>query len=181
MLRTPRVALSKGIVVLALILALTLAAVGTASAAPLTGNRTTSSHSYCYRAIVTLHGSNPATVNCLVKDKPTGVTPDTGTYTCGPNLPSPWIALYQDAWYGGAQICFVGVGFANLNDYHINVFQTWANQTSSFDMGAVGTLFQGANGNGATCQFQPGTEASYINDYCGSGWNDKTQSFFIAG
>ncbi len=88
-------------------------------------------------------------------------------------MPTPWVSLYQDAWYGGAQLCLVGVGSVNLTDYWISwPWTSWNDQTSSFNMGANGYLTTDINGNGGHCYFGYGAETSFINNYCGSGWND---------
>ncbi|HLX41152.1 MAG TPA: hypothetical protein VKR42_11510 [Ktedonobacteraceae bacterium] len=130
--------------------------------------------SSCYVRIVYLHGRNGATTSaCKVKEKPAKAIPFIAQYPCGDRLPTPWVSLYQDAWYGGAQICFVGPGSVNLTNYWINGNTSWNDQTSSFNIGANGYMSIDINGNGNHCNFWYGDETYYINNACGSGWNDN--------
>lgn len=170
-----------------LCLAVSVATANTVSAAP---NRYTVAHPShaipmsCYVTVVYLHGKNPPTVTCPVKDKPAQGKhgPYTQQYSCGPNLPRPWVAFYQDADYGGAQICFVARGFINLTDFYIFYpFESWNDQVSSFNMGAYGVMYKDINSEGDQCDYYVGEEYAYIDDACGSGWNDTLSSFEILG
>lgn len=138
-------------------------------------------HSPCFVRIVYLHGQSPATSQCKVAKKPDHPIPQFASYPCGDQLPYPWVSLYQNSGYGGAQICFVGTGSGNLTNYWINWFTSWNDQTSSFNMGAYGYMTTDINGNGGHCYFHPGAETSYINNYCGSGWNDVVSYVNISG
>ncbi|HJT54924.1 MAG TPA: hypothetical protein VJ761_00405 [Ktedonobacteraceae bacterium] len=135
----------------------------------------------CFVRIVYLHGQNPATSQCKVAKKPAHPIPQFASYPCGDQLPYPWVSLYQNSWYGGAQICFVGLGSGNLTNFWINGHTSWNDQTSSFNMGAYGNMSSDINGNGNHCYFSPGAETYYINNYCGGGWNDVVSYVNISG
>lgn len=155
---------------------------GRGGASPSNSQVGSSSKSSCYVRIVYLHGSNPATSICKVPKKPHNPIPFFSSVPCGDGLPYPWVSLYQDAGYGGAQICFAGRGSDNLNNYWIFwPFTSWDKQTSSFNMGAYGYLSTSFNGSGNHCSFHPGSETSYINNICGSGWNDAARYVNISG
>ncbi len=141
----------------------------------------TSSDPSCYKQIVYLHGSNPPTTTCFLKTKPLAgqASPDTVEYPCG-DMPTPWLWLAADVNFGGAQICFVGTGAANLSDFWITwPFDTWAGDVSAFRSAAVGRLTMGTNGNGYSCHYNYGTNVNWIVSYCGSGWNDAASWFTI--
>lgn len=164
-------------------LALSLMMFATASAAPATARPSTTSaasNAGCYVLMVHLNGNSPATSACLLQAKPAnGVVPSIATHPCGANLPSPWVALYQDINFGGAQICFVGTGSVNLNNYTLScilfVCTQWNNQASSFNSGATAKLTTDYNGNGNPCNLGVGSRSNNISAFCGSGWNDAAR------
>lgn len=164
-------------------LPLCMAAVGTVHAASAIPHTKASAPTYCYDAVVTLHGTDAPTIQCLLKDKPAPGTAmaDTATYPCGPSMPTPWIQIYQDNGYGGATICFVGTGFVNLTNFNINIVETWNDQESSFKANSYGIQYWDTNGNGAQCDFYYGYRVSWIDTICGKGWNDNASSIEILG
>lgn len=127
----------------------------------------------CYVTVVYLYGTDAPTVSCQVQSKPSGrnstrIGPLIGQYPCGDRMPTPWVSLDENISFGGAQICFVGVGSVNLT----GTWAWWNDRTSSFNMGANGLLSVDSNGNGNHCTFGYGSRTSNINTFCGSGWND---------
>ena len=169
--------LTAGVVALAL---LAFTGASTTHAAPMPHSAQASApvsnpHAPCFVTVVMLHGTDAPTVTCKLTTKPShGITTFFNQVTCGSNLPSPWIALYQDATFGGAQICFSGTGSDNLSNYRINFFQDWTNQVSSFNSGSNGKLTSDFNGNGNGCSFSYGERVSWINNVC-SNFNDTAK------
>lgn len=173
--------LTVGAVALALSL-LAFAGASTTHAAPMPHNTqapvsASHPHAPCYITVVILHGTNAPTVTCKLATKPNGITPLFNQVTCGDNLPSPWVALYENAGLGGqggAQICFSGTGSDNLNNYRINFFRDWTNAVSSVNPGSNGKLTSDFNGNGNSCPFSYGHQISWINTPC-PGFNDTAK------
>ncbi len=157
----------------------------TAHAAPVTPSKVRSTPMSCYVTVVYLHGTNSPTMDCLVKTKPAAdkSVPDTQVEDCALVYTTPWVAFYENADYGGEEICFIGTGFIpNLGEYWIDwPFVSWNDQVSSLNMGAYGYLYQDINGGGKSCYYHEGEENSYINNVCGSGWNDTLSSFSVQG
>lgn len=185
MLRLARRTIIKGITVAALAVAVSLVTIGMANPAHAASSQSAAKPpasaavtQHCFLTIVTLHGSNPSTVSCAERTKPSGrvIGPNFGTHPCGNNLPTPWIALYENINYGGLQICFVGTGSDNMANYWINwPVYNWSQAVSAFNMGANGRLTQLANGNGNGHNYSVGEQTGNISAYWGSGWNDNVK------
>lgn len=115
------------------------------------------------------HGTAPATFTCL-QPVHAGVKPQLGD--CG--LSS--IALFWDANYEGAILCFDTAGFYNLASYwtYCNILSgciNWANEMSSFIDNACGGHFSYFPNNGKPYYyFSPIMSVPYV----GSFWNDET-------
>jgi hypothetical protein len=191
MSRKIRRILVKGVIAVLLVAGICTATIGTASAAtakPQTETKATStpSGSSCYRLVVYLHGSSPATTTCLQEQKPSKAadspSPDLST-SCGSHLTPPWLVIYQDINYGGASLCFVGTGYTNLYNYWIIfLIETWSDQLSSFTSGATGVMTTENDGYGDACFFYLGLNSPWIDNWCGgSGWNDNINWIEITG
>ena len=107
---------------------------------------------------VELHGSQPPTKTC----KQTGkiLNPPKGTVRidvtgCG----STGLELYADHKYTGYTICFIGQGFANMDDYcgplPVGCAWHWSDAASSYSIGcSTGTFYTDKNGNGSFSKFR---------------------------
>jgi hypothetical protein len=111
----------------------------------------------CPVLLVELHGSQPPTKTC----KQTGkiLNPPQGTVRiettgCG----STALALYADHNFTGWTVCFIGQGFANLDDYcaplPTGCIYHWNDLASSYSAGcSTGTFYTDKNGNGSFSNF----------------------------
>jgi hypothetical protein len=148
---------------------------------------------------VTLHGNNAPTNTCLMM---TGakISPATQSSSCI----SSSVQLFVDINYGRAELCFTGVGYANLTDYQWfettcdpvtgfcnPVFFSWNDALSSFRTGSWrGYLWWDINKGGPNLFFSaletcPNIGA-HINGTNLANWNDRASSIqiidnFVAG
>jgi hypothetical protein len=104
----------------------------------------------CTVLLVELHGSQPPTSTCEQTVQPDNID----TTGCGDSA----LKLYADHNFTGWTLCFIGQGFANLDDYcgpaPVGCLWHWNDQTSSFSSGcSSGTFYTDKNGNGTAANF----------------------------
>ncbi len=140
----------------------------------------------CVVTQVILNGTQPPTMTCLrTVATPAGphsagqVTPDRFTGSCDPSV----LVLYQDANYGGDQLCIKGGGLFNLTAISrdclgLICWTNWNDTVSSFSTGTRWGHFAWNIGNGgAWYYFSPGERVPYI----GNTWNDQVSSVEVDG
>jgi hypothetical protein len=110
----------------------------------------TSATTSCQNLEVHLYGTLPAKTTCLVASTAGGITPDTTIASCS-TIDALW--LYWNANESGAEICFIGYGWANLTDWascNAVACYNWNDQTSSFITGCAPVdFFTDINGGGS--------------------------------
>jgi len=170
----------------------TLAFSGKASAqtsaetAHLTGAKAENTLAHCQTLEVHLYGVLPAATTCLdgntttTSPKTAGlITPDTSTSSCVTK--ALWI--WENANESGAEICFIGSGFANMTDYRhcgIILCYSWNDAASSFYTGCSQVTFH--VDIGATNNDKHATASAYqaSNFPFGAVGNDQLSSIAIA-
>jgi len=107
----------------------------------------------CSHLLVHLNGKRTPLTKCLDHQKP-NAKPFTYVTDCGAHT----LFISQDYYGGGATICFIGSGFANMTDYwgpwynHFN----WNDQASYYAPGCSGgDFFADINGQGMRQSFVP--------------------------
>lgn len=101
-----------------------------------------SANAPCHTLEVHLHGTQPATTNCLdgqTTSRTSGVTPQISEpLFC---KFSSELDLYWDADQSGYHMCLIGSGTANLKDYYTYDAGSWDNKASSYYTGCSSVTF----------------------------------------